>query len=110
DCSSDVCSSDLVEWELRHACGECAQARDQGGAAGGDGGECVGGRRVHGASRPRGTVGGGGPFAALLAPALDPAMAARTNVVEAIATRLETIAVEVDADRPAAAAARTAAG
>src|SRR4029453_2543941 len=42
--------------------------------------------------------------------ALDPAMAAGTNAVEVIAARVGTVAVEVDADRTTAAAARTAAG
>src|SRR5262249_6311812 len=77
------------------------------GAAGGNGGECGGGRRLHGASRPRGTVGGRVRFAALLATALDPATAARTNTVEVIAARVGTVAVEVDADRTTAGAART---
>jgi hypothetical protein len=52
---------------------------------------------------------GASPLAALLATALDPAMAARTDAVEVIAARVGTVAVEVDADRTTAAAARTAA-
>jgi hypothetical protein len=86
-----------VEQERLEAVGDGAESGDRRGASGGNGGECVGGRRV------------ASPLAALLATALDPAMAARTDAVEVIAVRVGTVAVEVDADRTTARAARTAA-